>query len=55
MVDISATNLKPYDTVTVISRDQSLPNSIAQISATHKLFSYTLLTDLSNSIRRVVA
>ena len=40
--------------VTVISRDKSQPNSVEQISVNNGLFNYSLMTGLSESIRRVI-
>lgn len=40
--------------VMVISANPKLPNSIAQLSARYKLFPYTVLTGLSDTIRRVI-
>ena len=54
MIDLGNSGLEVGDEVTVISREPAAPNSIAGLGRTQKLFAYTLLTGLSNSVRRVV-
>lgn len=54
MIDISGTNLKVGDKVTVISSDKSMPNSVENIAKQYGLFTYSLLTGLSESVRREI-
>jgi len=54
MIDLTGTSLKAGDEVTVISNNPKAPNSVAGLRAQHGLFEYTTLTNLSNSIRRVI-
>jgi alanine racemase len=54
MIDISNTKVKFSDVITVISNNNSMPNSIQNISNQFGLFTYTLMTDLSESIRRAI-
>jgi alanine racemase len=54
MIDISGTNLKKYDQVTLISSNSNLPSSIKQICKNQGLFSYSLLTGISSSIKRQI-
>lgn len=54
MVDLSGTDLRTHDTVTVISGDPSSPNSINNLQAQHGLFAYASLTSLSSSVRREI-
>jgi alanine racemase len=54
MIDLKGTDLAVGDRVTVVSNDPTSPNSIRQISTTHNLFSYSLMTGLSNTTRRII-
>lgn len=54
MIDLSSSNLKVGDEVTIISNNPDQPNSIAGICKLHKLFNYSLLTNLSDSVRRII-
>lgn len=54
MVDITKTKLKTGDQITVISDNNHMPNSIQSISSRHKLFAYSLLTSINESIRRKI-
>lgn len=54
MVDITTTKLNIGDKIILISNDNAQPNSIMAISQQFNLFSYNLLTRLSESIRRVI-
>ncbi|TXG76334.1 alanine racemase [Patescibacteria group bacterium] len=54
MVDITDTDLAVGDDITVISNHRTHPNSIQSLADRHKLFTYSLLTGLNSSIRRVV-
>jgi alanine racemase len=54
MIDITDTNLEVGSEITVLNADKSMPNSVAQISLKYDLFSYTLATGLSSSVRRIV-
>lgn len=53
MIDLTGTQLKVGDRVSLISANKSSPNSIESISKKYDLFSYNLLTRLSESIRRI--
>jgi alanine racemase len=53
MIDISGSKLAVGDTVTLISRDPTAANSVAELKARHALFAYTTLTGLS-AIRRTI-
>lgn len=52
MVDLGETGLKVGDKVTVISRDATMPNSIAVLRIKHGL--YGIFTGLSSTIRRKI-
>ena len=54
MVDISGTDLQVGDQVTVVSNNSNDPNSINKLCLQFDLFSYELLTGLSESIRRYI-
>ena len=54
MINLMDSKLKTGDEVTVFSADPAKPNSIARLAVNYDLFSYSLLTGLSSSIRRVV-
>ncbi|MEI7689803.1 MAG: alanine racemase [Candidatus Saccharibacteria bacterium] len=54
MIDLTDSKLTAGDTVTVISNNPADPNSIANIAKSHRLFNYSLLTNLSSSVRRVL-
>lgn len=54
MIDISGTSLKTNDEVIVISANNHSLNSVAQISSLHQIFSYSLLTGISSSVRRLI-
>ena len=54
MINLMDSKLRVGDEVTVFSADPAEPNSIALLSVEHDLFSYSLLTGLSSSIRRVI-
>jgi alanine racemase len=54
MIDLSDSDLKEGDSITVFSSDPSKPNSIANIAKNHKLFSYSILTGISSTIRRII-
>ncbi len=54
MVDLKNTDVRVDSPVTVISADPAQPNSVARICSEHNLFSYTLVTGISSSIRRKV-
>lgn len=54
IIDLTGTNLDVNDEVTVISKDRSLPNSVAGLQKHHGLFAYKTLTSLSSSVRREV-
>jgi len=54
MVDLTDSKLVMGDTVTVISNNPTDPNSIAGIAKSHRLFNYSLLTNLSSSVRRIL-
>ena len=53
-IDLTGSQLRVGDEVTVMSSNPNDPNSIAFLSAKHHLFSYTTLTGLSSSIRRYI-
>lgn len=52
MIDLGRSGLSAGDEVTVISADPAQPNSLASLSAAHHLFTYTVLTNLSGTVRR---
>ena len=54
MIDLTSSKLKTGDMVTLISPIKTDPNSIESIAKTYNLFSYSLLTGLSESIRRTI-
>lgn len=54
MIDLLDSDLKVGDEVTIISPDPLKPNSISRISSDNNLFSYSLLTGISDSIRREI-
>jgi alanine racemase len=54
MISLADTGLEQYDVVTVISPKPTDPNSVSNISLKLDGFEYTILTGLSESIRRVV-
>lgn len=51
---IEGHGLKVGDTITVIGINPKLPNSIHSIASDNGLFKYTLLTNISSSIRRQI-
>lgn len=53
MFDISGTNLKVGDEVTVISRNTKLPNSFAGMHDLYGVFPYTAMVGISSSVRRI--
>lgn len=52
MIDLTDTNIQEGDQITVISINNKLPNSIKLLSRNNDLFSYSLLTRMSESVRR---
>lgn len=54
IIDLRNSKLKVGDEVTVISANPLSPNSIANIAKNNKLFSYSLLTGISSTIRRII-
>lgn len=54
MIDLSQTNLKVGDEVTIISNNSAMPNSIAGMQAKHGLFAYTTMTGIASSVRREI-
>ncbi|MCA9330891.1 alanine racemase [Candidatus Saccharibacteria bacterium] len=54
MVDVTVPQLSVGDEVTIISSTRSQPNSIQSLADKHGLFTYSLLTGLSSSTRRVI-
>jgi alanine racemase len=54
MIDITGTDIKVNDVITIINSDQSMPNSVLKLCDSYGLFSYTLVTGLSSSVRRIV-
>ena len=54
MIDLTESKLNVGDEVVVISNNPSDPNSVMGLEQRHKLFPYTTLTGLSNSIHRTV-
>ena len=53
-IDLGGSGLKVGDEITVFSADPTKPNSIANIAKNNKLFSYSLLTGISSTIRRII-
>ncbi len=54
MIDLSKTKLKKGEIVTLISANKNMPNSIENISKQYGMFSYSLLTSINETIRRVI-
>ncbi|MGH7237162.1 MAG: alanine racemase [Candidatus Saccharimonadales bacterium] len=54
MIDLKNSRLNVGDSVTVISANKSDSNSIQNIANNHNLFSYSLLTGLTSSVRRKI-
>lgn len=54
IIDITGSDLQVGDEVTIFSKDPKQPNSIISIAKNNKLFSYSLLSGISNTIRRVI-
>jgi len=54
MIDLSDSRVDVGSAVTVISSESNRPNSIEQICNNYGLFSYSLMTGLSNSTRRLI-
>ncbi len=54
IVNLGDSKIKAGDEIVVISADPSAPNSIANIAKNNKLFSYSLLTGISNTIQRII-
>ncbi len=54
MFDLGDSGRHVGDEVTVFSADPAQPNAIASIATQHNLFSYSLLTGISSSIRRQI-
>ena len=54
MIGLNGNDLKVGDEITVISSDPLKPNSVVQICSANKLFAYSLLTGISDSIRREI-
>lgn len=54
MIDITDSNAKSGDEVTVISADPSDPSSIVRICQDNKLFNYGLLVGFNQNIRRTI-
>jgi len=52
MIGLDSSDLKVGDKVTIISNQKDQPNSVINICKQHKLFSYSLLTGISSSVRR---
>jgi alanine racemase len=53
-IDLTKTDLKTGDEVTIISDNKNKPNSIENICKNNKIFSYSLLTNISSTIRRTI-
>ena len=53
MIDITDSELDVNSIVTIFSSNPELPNSINKISSNFNLFSYTLVTGISSSVKRV--
>jgi alanine racemase len=53
-VNLTGNNLTVGDEVTIFSANPTNPNSVVRLYTDHKLFSYTLLAGLSDSVRRVI-
>jgi len=54
MVDLGRLKIKVGDQITIISNNKNAPNSIESMAKEFNLFSYSLLTRLAESIRRVI-
>jgi alanine racemase len=54
MIDISNTDLRVMDEVTVISHDSQSPTSVQGMQAEYGLFTYTTLVGLSDSVHREI-
>ncbi|HSX00270.1 MAG TPA: alanine racemase [Patescibacteria group bacterium] len=54
MIDLDKTTLGVGDEVVLIAKQPLEPNSIRTLGATHGLFVYNMLTNLSSSIRREI-
>ena len=54
MINLSSSQLKVGDSVTVFSNNPKFPNSIQQISNKNKILNYELITGLSSNIKRII-
>ena len=54
MVDLDKLKIKVGEQITIISNNKNAPNSIESVAKEFNLFSYSLLTRLAESIRRVI-
>ena len=54
MVDLGLSGLGVGDEVTVISREPTAPNSVQGLAKNYGLFQYSVLTSLSNSVKRII-
>lgn len=54
MIDLDNSNLEVGDGVTIISNNPENDNSVIKICKKHKLFSYQLISNISESVRRIV-
>lgn len=54
MISLENSNIKVGSQVTLVSQNNSLPNSVLQLCNTYNLFSYSLLTGINQNIRRII-
>jgi len=54
MIDLTGTNLRVLDKVTVFSNDSTQPNTVLNMQTQHGLFAYTTVVGLAASVRRVI-
>lgn len=54
MISLEETDAQVGDEIVIMSKKPGAPNSIEQVCLRHSLFSYSLLTGLSSSIRREI-
>ncbi len=54
MLNLDSSSLQVGDLVTVISNNSYMPNSVMQMSKLHGLYCHSVLTGISDSVRRII-